>query len=298
MLSAAGSLHWLRDTIAPGEPFDALVAEAERWPPGAEGLTFLPYLQRGADAARRPGRARRVRGADAAARSRRARPRGARGRGLRRCATRSSCCGSSASSPRSGGSPAAAPAASSGFGSSLRCSTFRSSGRPSRREPPTARRSSAGSPPASSPTSTRPSRRCVRVADDDRARARLARHATRTDTSASGLSTRPYDHWRNHDLTRRKGRVVTGASRGIGAAVARALDARAYRLGLASRSGDDLGLDGRSRSPATCASRTAARGARRPRRSSASAASTSSSRTPASAPTARSSSCRPSSSRR
>ncbi len=44
MLSAAGSLHWLRDTVAPGEPFDALVAEAERWPPGAEGLTFLPYL--------------------------------------------------------------------------------------------------------------------------------------------------------------------------------------------------------------------------------------------------------------
>ena len=44
MLSAAGSLHWLRDTIAPGEPFDALVAEAERWSPGVEGLTFLPYL--------------------------------------------------------------------------------------------------------------------------------------------------------------------------------------------------------------------------------------------------------------
>jgi xylulokinase len=44
MLSAAGSLHWLRDTAAPGEPFDALTAEAERWPPGAEGLTFLPYL--------------------------------------------------------------------------------------------------------------------------------------------------------------------------------------------------------------------------------------------------------------
>jgi 3-oxoacyl-[acyl-carrier protein] reductase len=37
--------------------------------------------------------------------------------------------------------------------------------------------------------------------------------------------------------------VVTGASRGIGAAVARALDARGVRLGLASRSGDDLGLD-------------------------------------------------------
>ena len=37
--------------------------------------------------------------------------------------------------------------------------------------------------------------------------------------------------------------VVTGASRGIGAAVARALDAQGVKLGLASRSGNDLGLD-------------------------------------------------------
>jgi NAD(P)-dependent dehydrogenase (short-subunit alcohol dehydrogenase family) len=37
--------------------------------------------------------------------------------------------------------------------------------------------------------------------------------------------------------------IVTGASRGIGAAVARALAAEGVRLGLASRSGDDLGLD-------------------------------------------------------
>jgi 3-oxoacyl-[acyl-carrier protein] reductase len=36
--------------------------------------------------------------------------------------------------------------------------------------------------------------------------------------------------------------LVTGASRGIGAAVARALDREGVRLGLASRSGDDLGL--------------------------------------------------------
>lgn len=38
--------------------------------------------------------------------------------------------------------------------------------------------------------------------------------------------------------------LVTGASRGIGAAVARALDAEGVRLGLASRSGDDLGIEG------------------------------------------------------
>jgi len=37
--------------------------------------------------------------------------------------------------------------------------------------------------------------------------------------------------------------VITGASRGIGAAVARMLHARGVNLGLASRSGDDLGLE-------------------------------------------------------
>jgi NADP-dependent 3-hydroxy acid dehydrogenase YdfG len=37
--------------------------------------------------------------------------------------------------------------------------------------------------------------------------------------------------------------LITGASRGIGAAVARMLDERGVKLGLVSRSGDDLGLD-------------------------------------------------------
>jgi xylulokinase len=44
MLSAAGSLQWLHDTIAPGESFDALVTEAAEWSPGCEGLLFAPYL--------------------------------------------------------------------------------------------------------------------------------------------------------------------------------------------------------------------------------------------------------------
>ncbi len=38
--------------------------------------------------------------------------------------------------------------------------------------------------------------------------------------------------------------VITGASRGIGAAVARLLHERGVNLGLASRSGDSLGLEG------------------------------------------------------
>ncbi len=42
MLSAAGSLRWLRDVA--GGSYDELTAEAARWPAGAEGLLFAPYL--------------------------------------------------------------------------------------------------------------------------------------------------------------------------------------------------------------------------------------------------------------
>ena len=44
MLSAAGSLQWYRDSLAPGASFDDLMAEAAEAPAGSEGLIFLPYL--------------------------------------------------------------------------------------------------------------------------------------------------------------------------------------------------------------------------------------------------------------
>jgi xylulokinase len=44
MLSAAGSLQWYRDTLAPDTDFDDLLAPAAEVPAGAEGLFFLPYL--------------------------------------------------------------------------------------------------------------------------------------------------------------------------------------------------------------------------------------------------------------
>ena len=44
MLSAAGSLRWLRDTIGGDVTYDDLIAGAERWEPGVEGLLFAPYL--------------------------------------------------------------------------------------------------------------------------------------------------------------------------------------------------------------------------------------------------------------
>jgi xylulokinase len=44
MLSAAGSLQWYRDTLAPNISFDELLKEAEAAPEGSEGLQFLPYL--------------------------------------------------------------------------------------------------------------------------------------------------------------------------------------------------------------------------------------------------------------
>jgi len=44
MLSAAGSLRWYRDTLAPGVDFDTLLAPAAHIAAGSDGLLFLPYL--------------------------------------------------------------------------------------------------------------------------------------------------------------------------------------------------------------------------------------------------------------
>ncbi len=44
MLSAAGSLRWYRDALAPGTEFGELAGEAGEVPAGAQGLLFLPYL--------------------------------------------------------------------------------------------------------------------------------------------------------------------------------------------------------------------------------------------------------------
>ena len=44
MLSAAGSLRWFRDALAPGTSYDELLAPAAEVPAGCDGLVFLPYL--------------------------------------------------------------------------------------------------------------------------------------------------------------------------------------------------------------------------------------------------------------
>ena len=44
MLSAAGSLQWYRDALAPNAGFDELVGEASNVTSGSDGLLFLPYL--------------------------------------------------------------------------------------------------------------------------------------------------------------------------------------------------------------------------------------------------------------
>ena len=70
MLSAAGSLRWFRDVLAPGVDFGDLVGTATEVAPGSGGLLFLPYLTgERSPHPTRPAGPRRVRRADARPRS-------------------------------------------------------------------------------------------------------------------------------------------------------------------------------------------------------------------------------------
>ena len=44
MLSAGGSLRWLRDSFSPGLPFEQLTESIDEVPIGCNGMLFLPYL--------------------------------------------------------------------------------------------------------------------------------------------------------------------------------------------------------------------------------------------------------------
>ena len=148
MLSAAGSLTWLRNVAAPDTSYDELLAMADAWPAGTENLIFLPYLA----GERTPHADPDARGAFVGLSLRH--DRGALTRavlegvafGLRDSLD---LIASSAESRSSGASPAVARAAISGRRSQRACSSCRSNGWPSTRAPRSARRSSAALPPAS-----------------------------------------------------------------------------------------------------------------------------------------------------
>ncbi|HXH60278.1 MAG TPA: xylulokinase [Fimbriimonadaceae bacterium] len=44
MLSCGGAVKWLRETLYPGATYAEIDSDAAKIPPGAEGLSFLPYL--------------------------------------------------------------------------------------------------------------------------------------------------------------------------------------------------------------------------------------------------------------
>ena len=195
MLSAAGSLGWLRDALAPGEPFDGLLAEAERWEPGVEGLVFLPYLA----GERTPHADPDARGAFVGLSLRH--DRGALVRavlegvayGLRDCLEVLRALGCTVTVGRA---RAAARGARCGSGSSPPSSASRWSARWRRKGPPTAQPSSAESPGVSSPTSPRrwpPACACgIRSSPT-----RNGSVSTRTGTPGSAPCIQPYEQRRN-----------------------------------------------------------------------------------------------------
>ena len=143
MLSAAGSLRWLRDARRRRGATRRSCARPRRWAPGAEGLTFLPYLAGERTPHADPRRARRVRRALAPPRPRRARAGGARGRGLRAARlvrARGRARRAPEVGPRLGRRRAQRAVAAD---RRLGARAARSSASPSRRAPRTARRCSA-----------------------------------------------------------------------------------------------------------------------------------------------------------
>ena len=83
MLSAAGSLQWLHDTIAPDRPVRRAAGRRRALGAGGRGAPLPPVPAGGKDAPRRPRRARRIHRTATAPRSRSARARGARRSRLR-----------------------------------------------------------------------------------------------------------------------------------------------------------------------------------------------------------------------
>ena len=296
MLNAAGVAALVPRRLRAGASFDDLTEEAARWEAGADGVLFLPVPPGRADAARRSAtrraRSPASRSATTAAPLRapcsRASPTA--------CATRSSSCASSASSLRRDGRRAAARAAASGSRSSPRCSTCRSSARVVDEGSAYGAALLAGVADGTFAARRRRSRAASAYARRS-SRTLRGRVATRTVTLAIARCTRRSEEWRSGMRLEGKVAFVTGASRGIGAAVGARSRTRESRSGSPRAAATTSGSRTRSALPATSATTARCEDAVA-RTAERFGGSTSASRTPASARTARSWTARSSTSRR
>ncbi len=218
---APGADDAVRRTSSPRPP---------AWGPGVEGLLFAPYLAGERTPHADPDARGAFTGLAAAPRPWRARARRARGRRLRPARLARARCASSASRPTVRASRAAARAETSG------CTIVASVldlpiERPrSTRAPRSAPRCSAASPAASSPTCPTPSSAaCASATSSSPTRPGSTVYARRPSALSRALPrTRHAEGASTMNDFEGKVAVVTGASRGIGAAVAHAL-ARAGR---------------------------------------------------------------------
>ena len=243
MLNAAGSLALVPRRARAGRAFDELTAEAAAWPPGRGGR-YLPRRTSRASARRTPIRTHAAPSPGLSLRH----DRGALVRavlegvayGLRDSLELLRELGVAARARarlrRRRAQPALARDRRVGARPAARA-TARST-----RARRTAPRSSRASRAARSRRRTRRSRAASACASRS-SRTLRGRRATTMVTLAFARSIRPSDEWRRSMGLEGKVAFVTGASRGIGAAVARSLSSEGVSVGLASRSGDDLGLD-------------------------------------------------------